>query len=115
MRQRRGIFNFSNGFADPDTFNASDGDNVTQLGLVDIDTLEAAEGKQLGDLPLLHRAIELGDACFLAIAQRSVEDAGNRQAAEIVAVVEVRYQDLQWAVRISRGRRSAGQDGVKQR
>ena len=71
--------------------------------------------EQLGDLGLVQRAVALGDVHFFAVVQGSVEHARNRQAAEIVGVVEIGDQDLQRAVRVAAGRRDGGDDGFKQR
>ena len=61
------------------------------------------------------RAVELGDADFLAGAQRAVEDARDGQPAEVVAVIEIRHQDLQRAIGVAGGRGDGRHDGIEQR
>src|SRR5579859_1894877 len=63
----------------------------------------------------MKRAIELGDGDFLAGVHLSVEDARNREAAKIVAVVKVRYQDLQRTRWVALGRRNRLDNRVEQR
>ena len=48
-------------------------------------------------LRFLQRAVQLGDADFFAGAQGAVEDARDRQAPEVVAVVQIGHQNLQRA------------------
>ena len=81
--------------------DAGDRDDVAQLGGDDVGALQSGEGEQLGDLDLLQRAVALGDGDVFAGAQRAVEDARDRQAAEIVAVIEVGDQHLQRPVGIA--------------
>ena len=63
----------------------------------------------------MQRAIALGDSNVFAGLHGSRKNAGNGQAAEIVAVIEIRDQDLQRAVRVSLRRGNGADDGVKQR
>ncbi len=51
--------------ADRDAGDAGDGDNVTNLGLFDVRTLEAREAEELGDLVLGEGAVDLGDVVLL--------------------------------------------------
>ncbi len=52
---------------------------------------------------------------FVTVAQRAVEDARDRQPSEIVAVVEIGDQDLQWSVGVAARRRNGLHDGFEQR
>ena len=76
---------------------------------------KSGEGKQLGDLDLLQRAVALGDSHVFAGTQGAVEDARNRQATEIVAVIQIGHQHLQRAIGIALGLRDGVHDGVEQR
>ena len=96
-----GFSTLGDGLADGDAFDARDGDDVAQFGFGDVGTLETGEGKQLGDLCFLQRPIELGDRDFFTGEHLAVKDAGDGEAAEIVAVIEVGDENLQ---RIRRGR-----------
>ena len=97
------VFGFGNGLADGDAFDAGDGDDVAQFRFRDVGSLQAGERKQLRDLGFMQRAVELGDGDFLAGMHFSVEDARDGEASQIVAVVEVRHEDLQRAGRIALG------------
>ena len=66
QRQRRGIFDVGDGLADGDAGDAGDGDDVADLGLLDVGALESVEGEELGDLGLLQRAVALGDVDLVA-------------------------------------------------
>src|ERR1039458_314683 len=113
--QRIGGLEAGDGFADGDAGDAGDGDDIAQFGLGDVGALESVKAEQLGDLDLLDLAVELGDADFLAGAQRAVEDARDGQAAEVVAVIKICDQDLQRRGGVAGGRRNGLHDGFKQR
>ena len=101
VRQRRGIFGVGDGFADGDAFHAGDRHDVSQRGFGDVHALQAGEREQLGDLRLVQRAVELGDADVFAGVHGAVEDARDGEASQIVAVVEIRHQNLQRTGRIA--------------
>ena len=107
MRQGRRIFQAGKGFANRDSLDTGNGHNVAQFSYVNINTLQPAEGEQLGDLHLLERSIQFGNAKFFSVAQRSIEDAGNRHAAQIVAVIQICDQDLQRVGGLSGGLRNS--------
>ena len=113
--KRRGIFGVGDGLADGDAFDAGDGDDVAQRGFRDVGSLEAGEGKQLGDLGLVQRSVQLGDGDVFASVHASVEHARDGQAPEIVAVVEIRHQNLQRAGGIALRRRNGVDDRLEQR
>ena len=102
-----GFSTFGDGLADGDAFDSGDGDDVSQFGFGDVGALQSGEGKQLGDLGFLQRAVELGDGDFFAGVHFAVEDAGDGEAAEVVAVVEVRDQNLQRTGRIALGQQES--------
>ena len=113
-RQRRRVFNVRDGLADVDAGHSRNRDDVAQLGGDDIGPLQPGEREQLRNLDLLHRPVALGDGDVLAGAQRAVEDACDGQAAEIVAVIEIRHQHLQRSVRIALRMRNGVDDGFEQ-
>ena len=94
-----GFFEVAEALADGDAGNAGDGDDVADLGLVDVGALEAGEAEELGDLVLGECAVDAGDVVLLAGAHGAVEDAADGEAAEVVGVVEVGDEDLQRARR----------------
>ncbi len=115
MRQWSGVLGFGNGLADRDAFDARDRDDVSQLRFGDVGALQSRERKQFRDLGLVQRAVELGDGDFFAGMHLSVEDARDRQPSQIVAVVEVRHQNLQRTRRVALGMRNRLDDRVEQR
>ena len=60
-------------------------------------------------------AVQLGDGDFLACAKSSVKDAGNRQTAKVVAVIEVGDENLQRAIGIAPRLRNGAHDRLEQR
>jgi hypothetical protein len=64
---------------------------------------------------LVKGAVELGDGNVFAGKHASVEDAGDREASEVVAVVEIRDQDLQRASDVTLGGGDGFKDCVEQR
>src|SRR6267142_3597981 len=113
--QRRGVLEAGVGLAVGDALHARDGHDVAQFGALDIHALQAAERKQLGDLHLLYRSVEFGNANLFPGAQRAVEDAGNRQPSQIVAVIEVGYENLKRVVLIAFRSRNGRQNRIEQR
>ena len=63
----------------------------------------------------MYRPVQLGDGHVFAGEHGSIEYACNGQPPEIIAVVEVRDQNLQRAFRVSLGKRNGFQDRIKQR
>ncbi len=115
VRQRGGIFGAGDGLADGDAGDSRDRNDVAQFGFRNVDALQPVEGKQLGDPHFLQGAVELGNADILAGAQRAVEDARDGQPPEVIAVIEIRHQDLQRAIGVAGGRRDGLHDGIEQR
>ena len=76
-------------FADRDVTQASQADDIPGRGLLDVDAPEAVEGKQLGHPGLLHVAVELGDSDLVADFHAAVEEAPDRDTAQVIARVEV--------------------------
>ena len=62
----------------------------------------------------MQRAVEFRDSDFVADVERPVEDACNRQPSEVIAVVEIRDQDLQCSRRIAGRLRNVPDDGLEQ-
>ena len=52
-------------------------------------------------LVLWNDAVQFGDGHFVAEAQRAVEDAADGQASEVIAVIQIRDQQLQDRVGIA--------------
>ena len=76
---------------------------------------EAAEREELRDLRRLNCSVEFRDGHFRAALQRALKDAGDRQAAEKIAVIEIRDLNLQHALGIARRRRNRRDDLFEER
>src|SRR5581483_4579534 len=73
------------------------------------------EGEQFRDFGGLKGAIQLGDAYFFSGPQGSVEHPSNRQTSQVVAVIEIGDQDLQWPNGIALWSGDCLQDSLEQR
>ena len=101
--------------ADRDVLDAGEADDVAGGGFADVDALQPVEREQLGDLGRLNGAVQLAHGDGVADLHAAVEDAADRDAAEIVARVEVGDEQLQRRVRVAARRRDVLDDGVEQR
>src|SRR5208282_2856172 len=110
----RGILGVGNGFANGDAFDSGDGNDVAQRSFRDVGALEAGEAEELGDFCFVKGAVALGDGNIFARLHGSIKNASDGEAAEIVAVVEIRDQDLKRAVGVSLRSRDGVNDGFKQ-
>src|SRR5581483_2386386 len=115
VRQRNWIFGACDCLANSDAFDAGNRDNVAQHGFRDVGALEAREGEQFRDFGGLKGAIQLGDAYFFSGPQGSVEHPSNRQTSQVVAVIEIGDQDLQWPNGIALWSGDCLQDSLEQR
>src|SRR6188508_2994181 len=113
--QGQRIFRIRYRFADIDSFHTRYRENVAWPPDGFIDTLQPFERIQLRDFRLLKAAIELRDPDLIANLERAVEDARDREAAEVVAVVEVGHEDLQRAGRIAGGAGDMFHDRLEER
>ena len=113
--KRSGIFRIGDGLADRNTLHSSNRDDVPECCFRDVGPLQSGEGEQLGDFCFLDRAVKFSDTDFFPGAHGSVEYAGDGKPAEVIAVIEIGYQDLQRAGNIAFGFRNCVQDGIEQR
>src|SRR6185436_5813222 len=81
--------------ADIDAFHARDRQDVSRYPDRFINALQALKGVKLRDLRLLERTIQFRDSHVIAEMQRSIEDAADRETAEILAVVQIGDEQLQ--------------------
>ena len=114
-RERRGILRAGNGFSNRDAFDARDGNNVAERCLRNVGALQAREAEELGDLCLVKCPVALGDGNVFARLHGPGKNAGNGQAPQVVAVIEVSDQNLKRPVSISLRRGNGIDDRVKQR
>src|SRR5262249_14675545 len=115
LRERRRAFGIGNCFADIDPFHPCDGKNVAGPAGSLIYSLQTFKGVQLRDLGFLNRTIELFNSDFVADLKCAVENAGDRETTEVVAVVEIRHENLQCSGRITWRIWDMFQDRLKQR
>ena len=104
-----------NGFADRDVFDTGKADDVAGGRGGNVDPLQAFEGEELRYARVLKRSIQLADRDLISDPNLSIEDAADRDAAEVIARVKVGDEHLQRRGRIPFGRRHALDNGVEQR
>ena len=84
-------------------------------GLGGVDAVERLGHVQLGDLRALDRAVGAAPRDLLALADRAVAHAADRQAADVGGGVEVRDERLQRVLGVVHRRRDALEQQVQQR
>ena len=100
------------GLADLDAFEAGEGHDLAARGGVGLDPLQAVEDVELASPWWSRGALSrLATRHRVAHPDAAREDAADAEAAEVVAVVEVRDQELQHAV----GGAGGGGDRAHQR
>ena len=90
-----GILDAGHRIADGDALHAGDRQNVARTAHRFVHALQPFKRIQLGDLRVVERAVDLRDGNLVAVVQHAVEHAANRQPAQIIAVIEIRHQNLQ--------------------
>src|SRR5579862_352886 len=93
--ERRGIREIGDRFADLNSFDTCDGNDVTSFHFLRFIAIEAAKGEKLGDLCGQDLSVEFRDAYFGAANECPLENARDGDASEKIAVVEIRDLDLQ--------------------
>src|SRR5581483_2859731 len=78
-------------------------------------TLQAAEGKELSNFGFLNGAIQLGDGHIFPRVHPAVKDTRNRETAQVVAVVEIRDQNLKRPPPVPSWSGNGFDDGIKER
>src|SRR5438552_16160885 len=101
MRERRWVVRIGHRLPDVDSLNTGNRENVAWAADCFIDSLETLEGIELRDFRFLKSSVELDDSNFVAKMERAVKNTCDGETAEVVAVVEIRHQHLQRAVRIA--------------
>ena len=102
--QRPRVVGVGERLADGDLGDAGDGDDLARPGLVGVDAVERLGDVELADLARSHGAVGAAPGDRLALADRPVADAAEREPADVGRGVEVGDVRLQ---RVRRGRRSA--------
>jgi hypothetical protein len=114
-RQRAGVLDVGEGLADRDVGDAGDGDDLTGSDLVGVDALEGLGDVQLGDLDPLDGAVDAAPGDLVALAEPSVADAAQGEAADVRRGVEVRDERLEGMVGLVGRRRDLLEEDVHQR
>ena len=114
-RNRDLVLHVGDRLADRDVLDSGQTDDVAGGGFLDVDPLEAVERIELGDLGVLDRGVELDHRHGIADLDPAVEDAPDRDAADVVARIQVRDQQLQRRVGVAARRRHVLDDRVEQR
>ena len=115
LRQRAHVVGVGDRLADRDVGEAGDRDDVAGAGALGGVALERAGLEQLGDAGAADGAVGAHPGDRLALLQRAVEDAQQREAAEERAGVEVRDPRLQRCLVVVRRRRHVLEDRLEQR
>ena len=84
-------------------------------GLVGVDPLERLGDREVRDLDALDRAVGAAPRRLLVALDGALEDAADREAAEVGRRVEVGHERLQRVALLVRGRRDRRDDRVEQR
>ena len=114
-RQRRGSIGRRDGLSDREPLEARQGDDLAGGSFGGFDAFEAVEGEELRDLGVRQPAVTLRHRHRVAHTNRPGEDAADAEPAKIVAVVEVRDQELENAAGIAGRSRNVGHEGLEQR
>jgi hypothetical protein len=96
-------------------FDAGNGHHVAAGDHIGFVAFQSAKREEAGEARGLERSGKFADADFGAAAQGAVEDAGDGQTAEEVAVVEIGHLDLEHAFGIAGGLGDSGNNRFKQR
>ena len=102
-RQRARVVGVGERLADRHLGEAGDGDDLARPGLVGVDAVERLGDVELGDLARSTRAVGAAPGDRLALADRAVAHAADREAADVGRRVEVGDVRLQ---RVRPGRTS---------
>ena len=113
--ERLRIFERSDAFADLDSFDASDGHDISGHNAVGLIAFKTAEGVKLGDFRGDKLSAQLADAYFLTAIQSAIEYPTDGETAEKIGVVEIGDLKLQHTRGIARGTRDFVHDGFEQR
>src|SRR5262249_48356820 len=93
-RKRLWCFGIGNGLADVDPFHSGNRENVPRLAGGLVDTLQTFERIEFGDFSFLKVSVQLDDSHFADGIQSSYEHSGNGKPAEVIAIVEIRHENL---------------------
>ena len=114
-RQRAGVVRVGQGLTDRDLRDAGDRDDVARAGRLGRLPGQRLRQQQLGDLDPLDRAVGPAPRRLLALANRAVVHAAQRQPAQVRRAVQVRDVRLQRSAGDEERRRNGLHDRVEQR
>jgi small GTP-binding protein len=114
-RERDGVVRVGQRLADGHLGETGDGADLTRAGFGRVDAVERLGDVELGDLDLLDRAVELAPRDGLALRDRPVLHAAQREAAEVRRRVEVRDERLERVALFVGGRRNVVEQQLEQR
>src|SRR5258707_7384450 len=100
---------------DPYPLEAGQGHDLPTIRRLHRRALEPLEPVQLGHLPRVQRPVRLGHRDLVPDGNAPGEDASDGQAAQVIAVVEVRDEELEWALARRLRRRDVRDQGLEQR
>ena len=114
-RQRPRVVEVGDRLADRHLGQAGERDDLAGARLVGGDAVERLGHVELGHAGGLDRPVGAAPGDLLALADRPVQDAQQRQAADVGRGVEVRDERLQRVVGVVGGRRHGREQGLGQR
>ena len=113
--QRTRVVGVGERLADGDVGEPGDGDDLARAGLVGVDAVERLGDVELGDPHVLDGAVGAAPRHRLALAQRAVAHAAQREAADVGRRVEVGDERLERVVVVVLGRGDVLEQQLEQR
>src|SRR6185436_9573106 len=113
--QRPAFGTVGDGFTDENVFETRNADDVTRMGFLDLDALQAFEVIDHRDFAFADAAITVQTASRLGDFHLAGQDFSEGDAAQVIAVVEVGDQDLETVSSAGAWRRDVFHDGVEER
>ncbi len=114
-RQRARVLEVGDRFANRDVLDAGDDHNLARAGGVALDAGQALPSVDVGDLADDSLAVAPAQRIVLRRRHRAGDDPADREAADVVVVVDVIDLELQRRVGIDFGARQMRDDRVEQR
>ena len=114
-RQRARVVGIGERLADGDVGQAGDGHDLARADLVGVDPVERLGHVELGDADVLDGAVGAAPRHRLALAERAVAHAAQRDAADVRRRVEVGDQRLERVGLVVLGRGDVVEQDLEQR
>ena len=113
--QRPWILEVGDRLADFDIFQTRNHHDISRLRAIDFDPLQTLPRVEMRDLAHAGGAVEVAQRVLAAVLHRARDHATDREAANVVIVIEVVGLELQRRFRIDFGAGQMTDDGLEQR